>query len=203
MEYHAENAGTPYEVLLGLLGRDVRRFDLSLGLCADVVGPLRKTAQAYAGSFGCATPLPQINIPIAVQPFERGVMVWVSMLPTFSRGDFSGPTIFVIYFDNQRNRLVWEGYSRHLARRHQRSKRDATGWPVLRRSVASGSSGTPISMSAIRWAGALRPNKPTPGSCSPLPPATDAGCCIAPAPTGSICSTTISTSTTSRVSADD
>jgi len=110
MEYHAENAGTPYEVLLGLLGRDARALDLSLGLCADVVGPLRKTALAYAGSFGCATPLPQINIPIAVQPFERGVMVWVSMLPTFSRGDFSGPTIFVIYVDNQRNRLVWEGY---------------------------------------------------------------------------------------------
>jgi hypothetical protein len=111
MEYHAENAGTRYEVLLGLLGRDARALDLSLGLCADVVGPLRKTAQAYAGSFGCAEPLPQINIPIAVQPFERGVMVWVSMLPTFSRGDFSGPTIFVIYVDNQRNRLVWEGYS--------------------------------------------------------------------------------------------
>src|SRR5215217_3350596 len=111
MEYHAENAGTPYEVLLGLLGRDARALDLALGLCADVVGPLRKTAQAYAGSFGCATSLPQINIPIAVQPFERGMMVWVSMLPTFSRGDFSGPTIFVIYFDNQRNSLVWEGYS--------------------------------------------------------------------------------------------
>ena len=111
MEYHAENAGAPYEVLLGLLGRDVCGLDLSLGLCADVVGPLQKTAQAYAGSFGCAEPLPHINIPIAVQRFERGVMVWVSMLPTFSRGDFSGPTIFVIYVDNQRNRLVWEGYS--------------------------------------------------------------------------------------------
>lgn len=111
MEYHAENAGTAYEVLLGLLGRDARPFDLALGLCADVVGPLRKTAQAYAEAFGCAEPLPQINIPIAVQPFERGAMVWVSMLPTFSRGDFSGPTIFVIYFDQQRGRLVWEGYS--------------------------------------------------------------------------------------------
>lgn len=110
MEYHAENAGTPYEVLLGLLGRDVRSLDLSLGLCADVVGPLRKTAQAYAGSFSCAEPLPQINVPIAVQPFERGTMVWVSMIPTFSRGDYSGAIIYVIYYDNQRNSLVWEGY---------------------------------------------------------------------------------------------
>ena len=37
-------------------------------------------------------------------------MVWVSMIPTFSRGDYSAAIIYVIYFDNQRNSLVWEGY---------------------------------------------------------------------------------------------
>jgi hypothetical protein len=111
MEYHPENAGTPYAVLLGLLGNDIHSLDPALGLCADVVGPLRKTAQAYQASFSCAEPLPQINVPIAVEQFERGIMVWVSMIPTFSRGDYSGPTIYVIYFDNQRNSLVWEAYS--------------------------------------------------------------------------------------------
>jgi hypothetical protein len=110
MEHHIENARTPYEVLLGRLGSFIRSYDISVGPCAEVIEPLRKTAEAYAESFVCPQHIPQSNIPLAVQQFERGMMVWVSMIPTFSGGDYSGTIIYVIYFDTQRNSLVWEAY---------------------------------------------------------------------------------------------
>lgn len=101
MEYHPENAGTAYEVLLGLLGRDLR--NPSSG-CANVALALQKTAAAYPAYFGCAAPFPQVDIPLATEQFERGTMVWVPS-PNNGQG-----WIWVIYFDNGRNSLVWENY---------------------------------------------------------------------------------------------
>jgi hypothetical protein len=102
MEWHTENAGTPYEVLLGLLGRDIRER----GGCQSADSPLQGTAAAYRPSIGCPTwPFPSRPEGVrAVEPFERGTMVWV-------KGGYRLPNqIYVIYFDNRRGSLVWESY---------------------------------------------------------------------------------------------
>lgn len=103
MELHPELAGTPYEVLLGLLGRDIN--NLYTSQCADVVASLQKTAQAFGAGFACGAPFPQVNVQIATQQFERGQMVWV---PTPNSN--GGGTIFVVFFDNGRNRLVSQSF---------------------------------------------------------------------------------------------
>ena len=80
MEHHTELAGTPYEVLLGLLGRDVRQFS-GYGDCsstprivADAFAPLIAAAP-FRAYLRCAQ-APQAGIPAAVQRFVGGVMIW-------------------------------------------------------------------------------------------------------------------------------
>jgi hypothetical protein len=85
MEHHAELAGTPYEVLLGLLGRDVLNA-ASIPACGPMPQPvafglepriahvlfrnaLICPAQSYAG------------VPAAFQPFEHGTMIWLNLGP--------------------------------------------------------------------------------------------------------------------------
>ncbi|MBC8164017.1 MAG: hypothetical protein H7Z42_22635 [Roseiflexaceae bacterium] len=103
MELHPENAGTPYEVLLGLLGRDLN--GLYSGACADTISTLQKTAQAFGETFSCGAPFPLVNVPIATQQFERGQLVWTS-------GPNGGPgAIFIIFFDNKRNRLTFQSFA--------------------------------------------------------------------------------------------
>ena len=102
MEQHPELRGTPYEVLLGLLGRDIYQR----GGCQEADSPLQTTAAAYRARVGC----PSWSFPSrpegvrAVEPFERGTMVWV-------KGGYRLPArIYVIYYDNARGSLVWESY---------------------------------------------------------------------------------------------
>jgi hypothetical protein len=102
MEYHSELSNTPYEVLLGLLGRDI----YVNGGCQQADPPLGTTATAYRSSIGCPTwSFPSRPEGVrAVEPFERGTMVWV-------KGGYRLPNrIYVIYFDNARGSLVWESY---------------------------------------------------------------------------------------------
>lgn len=101
MEHHLENEGTPYEVLLGLLGRDMYR----LPECAPAVPPLQATANAYPDVLGCPAPYPQPNVQIATEPFERGSMLWVPPVSPSSTG-----YIWVVYFDQTRGSLVWQLY---------------------------------------------------------------------------------------------
>jgi hypothetical protein len=84
MEHHPENAGTLYEVLLGLLGRDV----LNSEACSTIGVELRATWETLARDLGCGQPFGDGSI--AAQPFERGAMVWVG------RGDGSPGLIFVL-----------------------------------------------------------------------------------------------------------
>ena len=102
MEEHPELRGTPYEVLLGLLGRDI----YERGGCQEADPPLQATGAAYRSSVGCPTwSFPSRPAGVrAVQPFERGTMVWV-------KGGIRVPNlIYVVYFDQQRGSLVWESY---------------------------------------------------------------------------------------------
>ena len=81
-EYHPEYAGTPYEVLLGQFGRQI------LADNDQMAGEFRHQyfTEARVRERLGAPRGPQLSLPGAVQPFERGLMVW--------RGDFR--RIFVL-----------------------------------------------------------------------------------------------------------
>jgi hypothetical protein len=98
MERHEELAGTPYEILFGLLGREI--FDYAGALkCAQANSPLVELAQSRG--YSCAASLPRLRIPIALQPFERGQMIWVA-------GPAGRPgTIYVVYREPAADALVW------------------------------------------------------------------------------------------------
>ncbi len=83
MEHHTDNAGTPFEVLLGLLGREVRSFvptQEPLSCDTEVVADLQATYEqseidSFRRSMGCPTELYD-GVPAAVQSMERGLMIW-------------------------------------------------------------------------------------------------------------------------------
>lgn len=102
MELHPELAGTRYEVLLGLLGRDI--YGPISGRCAPPAPFLAATVRAYPDLLGCPAPFPLIAVPAASQRFERGAMYWIS-----SNYGRSGD-IWVVFFDNARGSLVWQLY---------------------------------------------------------------------------------------------
>lgn len=115
MEYHAELAGTPYEVLLGRLGVDVMRVDG----CVPLETRYEPTAYAYRIFLGCpraasrelvgVRQLPVRFVPLAVQRFERGMMLWVRQ----SIGDVTGPgEIFVFVPDPaDPQRWTWQRFA--------------------------------------------------------------------------------------------
>jgi hypothetical protein len=84
MEYHPENAGTPFDVLLGLLGRDV----LASAACPTITPALWHTWSALAQDLGCGAPYG--NGRLAAQSFEGGAMIWVG------RADGGPGQIFVL-----------------------------------------------------------------------------------------------------------
>jgi hypothetical protein len=99
MERHPELAGTRYEVLLGLLGRD-----LAADGCALIEAPLRSAAAAFPDVLSCPAPYPLVNVPIATESFERGSMLWLYS-PVSGHG-----WIRAFFFDHTRGALVWELY---------------------------------------------------------------------------------------------
>jgi hypothetical protein len=93
MEHHPELAGTPYEVLLGLLGRTVRDVE-TLATCPHpLYAPwkLAYTRVGFGGELGCPESTLR-DIPAAIQSFEGGQMIWVD------RGA-SGRVIYTLFFD--------------------------------------------------------------------------------------------------------
>jgi hypothetical protein len=101
MEHHLENAGTKYEVLLGLLGRAA--YDA--GTCYNGPLALQATVAAYRNTL-CAVARPRIDVPLAVQQFERGSMLWVKGANPSTPG-----TIYMIFYDNNRGSLVWQSFA--------------------------------------------------------------------------------------------
>jgi len=71
-EYHPENAGTPYEVLLGQFGRQILADNANLG---GDLGRLYATEARVRDRLG-APRGPQVAVPGAAQPFEHGLMIW-------------------------------------------------------------------------------------------------------------------------------
>jgi hypothetical protein len=83
MEHHTENAGTPFEVLLGLLGREVRDFtppEPTLTCNTDVHEDLQGAYNSeeidyFRTEMGCPGEVYE-DLPAAVQTMERGQMIW-------------------------------------------------------------------------------------------------------------------------------
>mgnify|MGYP001045174571 FL=1 len=76
MEHHPELAGTPYEVLLGLLGSTTTGLN---NTCFELGPSLANTAWAYREELGCASAY-FADAYVAYQPFERGAMFWIERL---------------------------------------------------------------------------------------------------------------------------
>lgn len=81
MEHHTDNAGTPYEVLLGLLGNEVRDIQASEPApCGTVISELQDAhsrIEYFADQMGCPTTVYR-DRPAAIQNLERGQMIWVN-----------------------------------------------------------------------------------------------------------------------------
>jgi hypothetical protein len=84
IEYHPEHGGTPFEVLLGLLGRDVLRSES----CPTIPPALWRTWATLAPDLGCGASYGDGRL--AAQPFQGGAMIWVG------RADGSPGQIFVL-----------------------------------------------------------------------------------------------------------
>ncbi|MBC8077771.1 MAG: hypothetical protein H7Y32_16975 [Chloroflexales bacterium] len=83
MEYHPENAGTPYEVLLGLLGNEVRSNQSGGQTCPVAVLPeLQYNYTDFTRDTALGCPLvgeDYANVNGATARFERGQMFWVNL----------------------------------------------------------------------------------------------------------------------------
>ncbi len=90
MERHSELAGTPYEILLGLLGSNVQQAEQA-GCPGSIPATLRPAVFniPFRDAMGCPRNT-YADIPAAVQNFEHGMMIWVN------QGD-GGKKIIVIY----------------------------------------------------------------------------------------------------------
>jgi hypothetical protein len=84
MEHHIENRGTPFEVLLGLLGSEVLYFSPPTPTphCSWMVLPELSSAYARLGylaeELGCPGS-PHYDRPAAIQNFEYGQMIWTDV----------------------------------------------------------------------------------------------------------------------------
>ena len=81
MEHHTELAGTRYEVLLGLLGRDIFTMappQLCTTPIADELQASLTADPAAREALGCPT-LTVHGAPAADQPYENGSMYWVDL----------------------------------------------------------------------------------------------------------------------------
>jgi len=83
MEHHTELAGTPYEVLLGLLGRDVLNTR-GMPSCEDPIRPVafgletRIGESRFRNSLFCPDRA-YASAPAAFQPFQHGAMIWLDL----------------------------------------------------------------------------------------------------------------------------
>ncbi len=86
MEHHTENAGTPFEVQLGLLGRSVYNFTPpppTINCTSEVIPELqnvynRSEINYFRVDMGCPGEV-YSDIPAAIQAFQNGQMIWTQL----------------------------------------------------------------------------------------------------------------------------
>jgi hypothetical protein len=92
MEYHPENQ-PPYHVLLGLLGVEVRAAAQQPVCTGQVIEELRLSIERSFVQGSCPGAAYR-NVPAAVEPFERGYMIWIDL-------GSEGKKIYVLYLSQQ------------------------------------------------------------------------------------------------------
>ncbi len=98
LEYHPENEGTPYAVLLGQFGREILAEQ---DLLAGDFGRLYVTDERVRARLGRPRAA-AVEVPGALLTFERGTMLW--------RGDQHH--IYALCGDERAGQLVVDGYAR-------------------------------------------------------------------------------------------
>lgn len=83
MEYHPENEGTPFSVLLGRLGDSVYNFRYELSCTTEVADDFRsaysnREVDYFRAEMGCPGAVMAERLA-SVQNFENGLMVWVQL----------------------------------------------------------------------------------------------------------------------------
>jgi hypothetical protein len=110
MEYHPELSGTPYEILLGLLGSTVYHIQMS---CLQSLSSAMQQAyqQLTLRTFaGCPTLLPANDVAASRQYFEYGEMLWFDHGP-YPRWSI-GPRIVAITTTPQQSfRMFFDAWS--------------------------------------------------------------------------------------------
>lgn len=100
-EYHPENQGTPYEVLLTQLGRFQLDADWPGRPCAQPPGApftsIWMSNPAAAAQLGCRTEAGR-SVATAVEPFEHGTLIWLGTGPWAGLG---GKVILVVGEDGR------------------------------------------------------------------------------------------------------
>ncbi|MCU0495282.1 MAG: hypothetical protein MUD01_27150 [Chloroflexaceae bacterium] len=101
LEFHPENVGTPFDVLLGLLGREVLTMQHGslVPECAANINPVLREVYGRVSlgrPLGCPTLAPGNNVPAATQQMERGQMIWYGWAPDQPRMFRLNPRIFAI-----------------------------------------------------------------------------------------------------------
>ncbi len=102
MEYHPENAGTQYEILLGLLGRDVRQFKGPV--CKpSATSQLNTFALLYQERMQCPAPGHR-SVQIVSQLYENGQMLWVP-------GDQRTPATIYVLIPTSTGMVAWSKFT--------------------------------------------------------------------------------------------
>lgn len=94
MEYHPALAGTPYEILLGLLGTAVYNAQSACTQSLPLAFQKAYHALTWHTSIGCPTLMLTTDVAASLQQFEHGEMLWFDHGP-FLRWSI-GPRIFAI-----------------------------------------------------------------------------------------------------------
>lgn len=98
MEYHPENAGTPYWLLLGLLGREIATANVCPPAPTDA---LQRAVRAYLPIMGCPSDSGRADRAIAWQRYEHGTMYWIDGTSS------APPMIFILVNRDAEQRTVW------------------------------------------------------------------------------------------------
>ncbi|MCU0491216.1 MAG: hypothetical protein MUD01_06495 [Chloroflexaceae bacterium] len=102
MEYHAENVGTPFTLLLGLLGREIERATVCPAAPSE---NLQRAVRAYLPVMDCPNAAMRANLPVAWQRYERGWMFWIGATAS------APPLIFVLQDVPGDNFAAWQSYT--------------------------------------------------------------------------------------------
>jgi hypothetical protein len=98
LESHPEHAGTPYALLLGLLGREIYTAAVCPAASTEV---LQRAVRTYLATMGCPIDGGRSARALAWQRYEHGVMYWIDA------ASGAPPMIFILVNRDAEQRTIW------------------------------------------------------------------------------------------------